>query len=508
MMLSNCFHQKILPPPTGPIDWIVDDGPIRRFFDEALIERLREDVSLTALENLVDHLGTLREARTVLIAITDGWVLFGPHRVWESEPIGDVRMQSLVPHPANALRPREAGEAIDFQKCLVEMNRLVGFQHEKRLRDLTERANRRNVSFYPVAPSRLAVFDGGGASEKVRLNPKAPPSESVLGRDTNRLRNRQEGLRTLAENTDGLAIVNTNDLATGFRRIVDDVSAYYLIGYSSTNGAHDGRYRRIEVKTTAPNVRMRARRGYVAANATSAAAAGGALVPDAVPVGDALGTLSRFRPDAELFLAASASASEVLAVIELNAAAVLRGVWAKGAAITVDVTSATGEPAGTATGKIDVPASAALVRVPVSSGGPFRVRARATGAVDGPVEERLDVSVDTGALIGPTVMYRALPAPAAPVTAAANQQYRRTERVHLQWAVIGTIERREGRLIGKNGLPLPVPVRFTDREVNGRPGLAADVNLAPLSAGEYVIEITVGRGDVTEKKLIAIRVLQ
>ena len=105
-------------------------------------------------------------------------------------------------------------------------------------------------------------------------------------------------------------------------------------------------------------------------------------------------------------------------------------------------------------------------------------------------------------------MYRALPAPASPVTAAANQPYRRTERVHLQWAVIGAIERREGRLIGKNGLPLPVPVRLTDREVNGRPGLAADVNLAPLSAGEYVIEITVGRGDVTEKKLIAIRVLQ
>ena len=387
------------------------------------------------------------------------------------------------------------------------MNRLVGFQHEKRLRDLTERANRRNVSFYPVAPSRLAVFDGGGASEKVRLNPKAPPSESVLGRDNNRLRNRQEGLRTLAENTDGLAIVSTNDLAAGFRRIVDDISAYYLIGYSSTNGAQDGRYRRIEVKTTAPNVRMRARRGYVAANATSAVAAGGAPAPDAVPVGGALGTLSRFRPDAELFLAASASGSEVLAVIELNAAAVLRGVWAKGAAITVDVTDVDRRAGRHRDGEDRRPGvggarsrSGVFWRAVASASASHRrgrwSGRRAAGRVGGYRSAHWsdgDVPCVTCAGGAP------------PAAEPAVSPYRACA---LQWAVTGTIERREGRLLGRNGLPLPVPVRFTDREVNGRPGLAADVNLAPLSAGEYVIEITVGRGDVTEKKLIAIRVLQ
>ena len=148
------------------------------------------------------------------------------------------------------------------------------------------------------------------------------------------------------------------------------------------------------------------------------------------------------------------------------------------------------------------------MRVPVSGAAPWRVRARIAGATDGPVEERVEVQAEAATLVGPTVMYRASPAPASPVIPAASQQYRRTERVHLEWSVTGTIERREGRMIGKNGLPLPVPVRFSDREVTGSPGLAADVNLAPLSAGEDAIEITVGRGDVTEKKLIAIRVLQ
>ena len=241
-------------------------------------------------------------------------------------------------------------------------------------------------------------------------------------------------MRTLAENTDGLAIVNTNDLAAGFRRIVDDVSAYYLIGYSSTNGAQDGRYRRIEVKTTAPDIRMRARRGYVAASA-AAAAASSAPAPGTVPVTEALATLSRFRPDAQVFVAASATAAEVLAVVELNAASVSRGAWAKGASIVVDVTDAKGGAAGSGTAKIELPSSAVLVRVPVSGAAPWRVRARIAGATDGPVEERVDVPADAATLVGPTVLYRASPAPASPVIPAANQLYRRTERVHLQWTV-------------------------------------------------------------------------
>ena len=38
------------------------------------------------------------------------------------------------------------------------------------------------------------------------------------------------GADGLAENTDGIAVVNTNDLRAGLGKIVDDVSAYYLPG--------------------------------------------------------------------------------------------------------------------------------------------------------------------------------------------------------------------------------------------------------------------------------------
>ena len=84
---------------------------------------------------------------------------------------------------------------------------------------------------------------------------------------------------------------------------------------------------------------------------------------------------------------------------------------------------------------------------------------------------------------------------------------RRTERVHIEWPMVSSLDRREARLLDRIGAPLPVPVNLTERASNGRQVVAADLNLAPLSAGDYVIELTVGSGPATETRLLAIRVV-
>ena len=50
--------------------------------------------------------------------------------------------------------------------------------------------------------------------------------------------------RYLAEESGGFAVVNSNSLDPGFARIVRENSAYYLIGYYSTNTRADGKLRR------------------------------------------------------------------------------------------------------------------------------------------------------------------------------------------------------------------------------------------------------------------------
>jgi VWFA-related protein len=74
-----------------------------------------------------------------------------------------------------------------------------------------------------------------------------------------------EGSESLAADSGGFTVRNTNDLTGGFKRIADETRAYYLIGYNPANTARDGTFRRIQVKVRAlKGVQVRARKGYYA----------------------------------------------------------------------------------------------------------------------------------------------------------------------------------------------------------------------------------------------------
>ena len=55
----------------------------------------------------------------------------------------------------------------------------------------------------------------------------------------------------LANNTDGRAIVNRNDLAAGMKQIIRDSSGYYLLGYNSSQAPTDGKFHEIKVASSA-----------------------------------------------------------------------------------------------------------------------------------------------------------------------------------------------------------------------------------------------------------------
>ena len=77
----------------------------------------------------------------------------------------------------------------------------------------------------------------------------------------------------LADNTDGRAIVNRNDLAAGMKQIMRDASGYYLLGYTSTAAPTDGRFHTIDVRVKRPGVEVRSRKGYCAYTAEDVARA-------------------------------------------------------------------------------------------------------------------------------------------------------------------------------------------------------------------------------------------
>jgi hypothetical protein len=77
-------------------------------------------------------------------------------------------------------------------------------------------------------------------------------------------------LRALAEETNGYAAVNSNDLKGAFDRIVRDNSSYYVLAYYPPTSRRDGRFHRIQVRVSRPGLTVRARRGYVAQRGNSA----------------------------------------------------------------------------------------------------------------------------------------------------------------------------------------------------------------------------------------------
>jgi hypothetical protein len=69
-------------------------------------------------------------------------------------------------------------------------------------------------------------------------------------------------LATLSTDTGGKAFLDSNDFAPAFKKVQNDTSSYYLIGYRSTNKAMDGKFRKITVKVARKDVKLEYRSGY------------------------------------------------------------------------------------------------------------------------------------------------------------------------------------------------------------------------------------------------------
>ena len=145
-----------------------------------------------------------------------------------------------------------------------------------RTRDLIRSATKSNVSIYAIDPRGLtdmgdigielnSVPAGGGADDARqvdrRLTEQQVQSLGLRGLQ-NELRLQHNSLRTLAEETGGFAVINTNSFDSTFSRIVEDNSSYYVLAYYPPNPKRDGKFHHIQVRVNRPGLTVRARRGY------------------------------------------------------------------------------------------------------------------------------------------------------------------------------------------------------------------------------------------------------
>jgi VWFA-related protein len=172
----------------------------------------------------------------------------------------DIRLRALKTL-ADALGPVEQKKSIIYFSTGMERN---GQDNQIELRAAINAAVRANVSIYAVDTRGLQAVVPGGDARQASGRGVSLFNGRGVAQQFDRLASSQDTLVSLAGDTGGQAYTDTNDFGEAFTRVQRDTSAYYLVGYSSTNTVKDGRLRRIQVRVKRDGVRVDARAGYYA----------------------------------------------------------------------------------------------------------------------------------------------------------------------------------------------------------------------------------------------------
>jgi VWFA-related protein len=102
------------------------------------------------------------------------------------------------------------------------LTRMYEYDQSRLYLQLAAAANAQDVAFYAIDATGLSVGDLGSAEYQTSQDPMS----ASIGRNNN-----IDSLRLLADETGGIAIVNTNDIAPRLDLIAQDMFTYYSLGY-------------------------------------------------------------------------------------------------------------------------------------------------------------------------------------------------------------------------------------------------------------------------------------
>lgn len=483
------------------------------YYPTQIVERIRNDVTMGALEGAAVRLGGMRDGRKSIIFVSEGFTSTVPAEI--NDPVaampGIGRRGRPTPDPSN---PRA-----ESQRFFDQADQLG------RLREVYDTANRNNTSIYAVDPRGLAAF--------------AYDINQGVGLQTDRmdLNASLDSLHVLANNTDGRAIVNRNDLAAGMKQIMRDASGYYLLGYTSTAAPTDGRFHTIDVRVKRPNVDVRARKGYWAYTAEDAARATAPAKAGPPPeVSRALnaiaepargGHATRFWTGTDqaadgktrvTFVwepltaaqggprAGDAPARVMLTATAFDGSPVFRGrVGPDEAAVDAPAPAAAPASAPGASVTFTAPPGQLELRMVVENAR-GQVIDSTTQTITAPDFTKTQVSFSTPRVFrARTAREMLLLRNNLDASPSATREFSRAERMLVRfeaYAAAGATPQVTAKLLNRAGVAMSdVPIQAAD----GKP-FQIDFPLASLAAGEYVIQIDAKTSSGTARQMIGFKV--
>ena len=146
---------------------------------------------------------------------------------------------------------------------------------ETRFTQVLDRANRSNVTIYPIDAVGLRVHSQDVANAQALQRATASDMATAgsaagggggqglaMAESMSRSGTTSQVFHRLADNTGGLVIENTNDLTSRVQEINLDRQYYYLLGYVPSRSSADGRFHSVKVSLTKSKGQLRFRKGY------------------------------------------------------------------------------------------------------------------------------------------------------------------------------------------------------------------------------------------------------
>jgi len=158
-------------------------------------------------------------------------------------------------------------ERINQKKSLLYFSGGIsrdGIENQASLRQAINAAVRANLAIYSLDTRGLQAVSPLGDASTGSLRGTGGYNGGAIQNNFNANFASQEVLTTLSADTGGKAFLDNNDFAPAFAQIQRDTSAYYVIGFHSTDHARDGKFRKLSVRVNRPGVKLEYRPGYYA----------------------------------------------------------------------------------------------------------------------------------------------------------------------------------------------------------------------------------------------------
>jgi VWFA-related protein len=501
------------PPELNHFEACFPDGPN---IEAGMRVRYRLYRTFTTLHELMGNLELVREERKAVLVVTRGW-----------DPPPRIR---------NYWDPRSSMIGEDDTVCHAERLALADKDFDLWFRSIINDAKRANVAFYSVYAHPLVTYSrpGPDIDEDTRTyqrqwgDPQRSSNRLLVGEFPAILHDRMiwhDVLTQLAKDTNGRAILTTDQFDKGLKEISDTLASYYLLGYYSTNPKRDGSFRKISVNVKRKGVNVRARPGYRAVIPAEVEAAEAANRPDPVPpaITAALAPLARLRSDVAFRLAVTpewdqAAAGWRLRVIgEIDSEQARREEWRRGWRAELTVTTGEGKSTGTAGVSLKAAQPAFDVTFPttgVLAAGDYEVRAKAYGADEETVFEArtpiiVPAPVGSGneVVLGRPLLSRRPNMPRSEFQPTADQRFTRREVLLIEVPVAGAVDAPSLHLVDRQGQALGAEIPATIAERNGDRIVTGTIVLSNVAPGDYVIEITASDKTPERKVYVAFRVV-